>query len=806
MATTTSRPFGAARHVPSPAVRPSDADLRSWGLDPSWSRLVTFDGAEGRPVTWHVLDTAPSAPEPKGTLVCVHGNPSWAYLWVDVLARLGATWRVVAVDQTGMGFSERTGPRRLAQRIEELVAFCRQEVAGPLVLAAHDWGGPVAVGASAHLEIEAMVLANTAVAKPDRVAVPPLIAAARSRVDLACRRTPAFVAGAAAMTARHHRRALRAPYATAERRSAVADFVADIPVEADDPSAEALRGVAATFGAQDHPLLLVWGGRDPVFHDRFLADLRRRRPDAAVHRFADAAHYLPLDVPLGSLVADWLDTLPGVGSTSPAAEGATAPRDAGATNTGATDGGVLPPGAGPGLLAELLSRTEDASPVVTGPDGTLSWRDLAARSGAVAAHLAAAGLVPGDRAVLLVPPGPDLLVAAIGVWRAGGVLVVADATAGLGPLRRLLRASGAGFVLGTPATLAVAASTRMVPGATRLCFGRHPAATNLHLPAPGPVPEPAVDPAALAAVVHTSGATGPAKPVRYTFGALAAQRDVVLEMLGGRESDGFTTSFAPFMLLAPVVGLPCHLADFPVAHPGRLDFDRLDAVVRHRGVATAWLAPAAARSVVATAAGRRTPLATTMLAGAPIPADLVSAVSAVTGGAVQTPYGMTECLPVTDGREPRRPGPRGGTSTGAPLPGCAVVIEPLPGGDTPDAPADRPLVGQILVSAPWMFDGYDGRWGSDHEARVVLDGRRFHRTGDVGYLHDGLLFQLGRLAHVLQTAEGPIGCLAVEVPVADACGRAVAAVGIGPTGTQVVAVVVDRDRKSTRLNSSHGYI
>ena len=58
----------------------------------------------------------------------------------------------------------------------ELVTFCRSEVSGPLVLAAHDWGGPVAVGASGSLDVEALVLANTAVARPDGVAVPPLIA------------------------------------------------------------------------------------------------------------------------------------------------------------------------------------------------------------------------------------------------------------------------------------------------------------------------------------------------------------------------------------------------------------------------------------------------------------------------------------------------------------------------------------------------------------------------------------------------------------------------------------------------------
>ena len=278
----------------APPRSPTPADLTRWGLDPTWSRRVTIDGSDGRPVDWHVLDTGPG---PEGTVVCVHGNPSWGYVWRDLLASLSPSWRVIAVDQTGMGWSERGRPRRLADRVDELVSFCSQEVDGPLVLAAHDWGGPVAVGASGQLEVEALVLANTAVAKPEGVAVPPLIATARSMVDLICRRTPIFVEGTARMTAPEHRDALRAPYRSADRRDAVRDFVEDIPVAPGDPSHQALADCAAVLDRTERPTLLLWGGRDPVFHDRFLADLRARVPHADVERFAGAAHLVTLDAP-----------------------------------------------------------------------------------------------------------------------------------------------------------------------------------------------------------------------------------------------------------------------------------------------------------------------------------------------------------------------------------------------------------------------------------------------------------------------------------------------------------------------------
>lgn len=223
----------------APNLTPTPAQLEAFGLDPAWSRRVSVTDASGRHVDWHVLDTGGGE---RGTVVCVHGNPSWAYLWRDVLGALAPTWRVVAVDQTNMGYSERTSPRRLSERVDELVGFCREHVAGPLVLVAHDWGGAVAVGASAHLDVAALVLANTAVAKPDGVRVPPLIALARRATSLVCRDTPTFVAGAAAMTARRHRTALLAPYRTRARRAGVAQFVADIPVSPGTPRTRPSRG------------------------------------------------------------------------------------------------------------------------------------------------------------------------------------------------------------------------------------------------------------------------------------------------------------------------------------------------------------------------------------------------------------------------------------------------------------------------------------------------------------------------------------------------------------------------------------
>ncbi len=381
---------------------PDAATWRRWGLEPSWSRTVEVSAPDRPPVTWHVLDTGSG---PRGTVVCVHGNPTWGYVWKGFLTTLAPDWRVIAVDQTGMGFSERTGARTLADRVAELVAFCRQETDGPIVLVAHDWGGPTALGAASELEVRAVVLGNTAVARPEGVAVPPLIAAARRTIDATCRRTPAFVAGTARMTAPEHRDALRAPYRSPQRRQAVADYVADIPLHPGDASWEALGRSAANLESLRAPVLIVWGGRDPVFHDRFLADLVDRAPHADVHRFPNAGHLVALDAPMAEIAARWLDQLdaprpPSPGPVGPAPESF---RD---------------------VTAALGERQRDDTLAYAGPDGTVTWSELHASATRIAGHLAAHRPAPrGARRPARTPRGGDALRRLRdldGRWRARG--------------------------------------------------------------------------------------------------------------------------------------------------------------------------------------------------------------------------------------------------------------------------------------------------------------------------------------------------------------------------------------------------
>ena len=565
------------------------------------------------------------------------------------------------------------------------------------------------------------------------------------------------------MTDRSHRDALRAPYRTADRREAVRDFVADIPVSGRRPVLRGSAGVRGGARRASTPDPRCCGADGtPCSTTGSWPTCGPGCPGPTSSGSPNAAHLVTLDAPVGPVVARWLDRAPPPGRRR---SGRRSRRRRPSTRSS----------------PRSATRPADASPAYDGPDGVLSWADLDARSSVAAHALRAAGLRPGDRVSVLVPPSAELLVAATAPCgrRAGSRSWPTPRPASAGS-RRLMRAAAPSGG-GTPATLATATALRFAPGSRSAWrSGGSPASVALEpeRPAPGtPTRCSPPAPTTWPRIVHTSGATGPAKAVRYTHGALAAQRDVVGPLFGMRPGDAFTTSFGPFMLLAPSLQMTCVRPDFAVDRALR---PRLRRAARcHRegpGVTVAWLSPASARTIVATARGRTAPIGLVMLAGAPIPPDLVAGVRV--GDRRRRPHALGHDRVPAGHRRDRargRVGPWGELDR-------ATGPRVLGGGHAARRPghpvlADGARWGELLVHAPWMFDGYDAAWTADADTWAVLDGRRYHRTGDVGYLHGGLVFHLGRRRHVLDTADGPLASVAVEEPVRTATGRPVAAVG-----------------------------
>lgn len=136
----------------------ADAGRPSWVDDelfPFASRLVDIDGHR-----IHYVDEG-SGP----TLLFLHGNPTWSFVYRDVIVRLRGEFRCVALDYPGFGLSTpREGYGHLPEAHAEVVtAFVDLLELEGVTLVAQDWGGPIGLAAVERRSdaFDGLVLANT---------------------------------------------------------------------------------------------------------------------------------------------------------------------------------------------------------------------------------------------------------------------------------------------------------------------------------------------------------------------------------------------------------------------------------------------------------------------------------------------------------------------------------------------------------------------------------------------------------------------------------------------------------------------
>lgn len=265
----------------------------------SWRSLFpfashSFDTPGGR---LRYLDEGPrDAP----VLLCVHGNPTWSFLWRDVAAEFRGSHRVVAPDHLGCGLSDKpqNWGYRLADHVDNLARLITSLDLRRVTLLVHDWGGPIGLGAALREpdRIERLVITNTGAFRAK--SIPVRIAVCRLPVlgPLAVRGFNTFSWAATFMTTtrglpRDVAEGYLYPYRSWADRIAVQRFVEDIPLDAGHPSWPTL--VAIEEGLKqfaDRPGLILWGEQDWCFTPWFRREFERRLPRLTSHPFADAGH------------------------------------------------------------------------------------------------------------------------------------------------------------------------------------------------------------------------------------------------------------------------------------------------------------------------------------------------------------------------------------------------------------------------------------------------------------------------------------------------------------------------------------
>jgi len=239
-------------------------------------------------------------------VLMLHGNPTWSFYYRELVGALAPDLRCVAPDHVGMGLSEkpRDYPYTLEARITDVDALVTRLGLQRIHLVVHDWGGAIGFGFASRYpqKIGRLVVLNTGAFPSPRIP---------ARIGLCKTRFPGTVivrglngfAGPATWMSMHRRRLTRderraflLPYDSWANRVAVDAFVKDIPMTPSHPSWGTLAATAAGLGHfAQNPAMIVWGGRDFCFDDRFYEEWRRRLPRAQTYHLEDAGHYVLAD-------------------------------------------------------------------------------------------------------------------------------------------------------------------------------------------------------------------------------------------------------------------------------------------------------------------------------------------------------------------------------------------------------------------------------------------------------------------------------------------------------------------------------
>ncbi len=428
---------------------------------------------------------------------------------------------------------------------------------------------------------------------------------------------------------------------------------------------------------------------------------------------------------------------------------------------------------------------------------TITFRELNDYSDKIAAGLIRMGVKPGHKIAALVTPGIDFVASVFGLLKSGAIMILIDpGMGGKNLLKCLTDADPDGFFAISKVHAIRCFMRRRFPhakynvtvgrrwfwgGKTLAQFRKLDAQTVADTPFPEPEPN---DPAA---IIFTTGSTGPSKGVLYLHKTFEMQVDEIARQYGIKPGQIDLPGFPMFGLFNCAMGSTAVLPDLDASRPASVDPRNIIEAVRDWGVTQSFGSPAIWKKVGQYCAehGERLESVKMILsAGAPVLEPVMrTMVNCIQeGGVVHTPYGATEALPtatndsnsiLSETAPKTRVG--AGVCVGNHFPSIQwkvikIVDGPIP---TLDQIEELPQgeIGELIVTGPQISPQYVTRLDANATGKII-EGKKqetisnskdfstayslqptasniiWHRMGDVGYLDDKDRFWFcGRMAH-----------------------------------------------------------
>ncbi len=408
----------------------------------------------------------------------------------------------------------------------------------------------------------------------------------------------------------------------------------------------------------------------------------------------------------------------------------------------------------------------------------VSFKQLEEESNLIASGLLQHGLKKGDRVIVMVPYGACFITLTFGLFKAGAVPVLIDPGLGKKNVLHCIKQSEPQGLIAIPLAHAVKTlipapfkSVRLSVTVGRKWFWSGPTLDQIKRKGQSDYQVDATPKEQAAAILFTSGSTGPAKGVLYTHGMFDEQVRILREYFGILPGEKDLTTFPLLGLFSAGMGMTVVIPDMDPSCPAKVNPENIIRPIKDYRITSSFGSPALWDTVSRHCQQNkiRIPfLRRILIAGAPVPGTLLKRFESVLAPdcKVFTPYGATEALPVTaiekqeivdDTWAKSEKGE--GTCVGKALPGAEIKIirisdEVITKWEE-DLEIPRGQVGEIIVKAPWVTKTYFNREDVTALAKIP-DGETFwHRMGDVGkWDEQNRLWFCGRKSHRIIIGSG----------------------------------------------------
>jgi len=441
------------------------------------------------------------------------------------------------------------------------------------------------------------------------------------------------------------------------------------------------------------------------------------------------------------------------------------------------------------VMTQQAQENPDAIAIIDthrGRERRTTFAELESLSARGATLFGKLGLKEGDAVLVLQPMSLELYGVLVAIFRLGLVAVVIDPSAGRAHLARCCKLYPPDAFIASPKAhllrllfpalkrIPLKLSTSIwLPGAVRLKQAKGLTENSVVLPLAADAP---------ALVTFTSGSTGQPKAAVRSHGFLIAQHRALATSLELQMGEMDLSTLPIFVLANLASGVTSLIPNANLTKPGAVKVAPIEQQLERLKPDRLSASPAFLTRIVEhyEQSHRSLPyLNKVFTGGAPVFPNLLERAQTVFPGAyVAGVYGSTEAEPIAHiawhnvnahDKTAMRAGR--GLLTGAPVPDIQLrileanwekALSPLSDAAFAarcQAPGE---VGEIVVSGDHVLKGYLNGVG-DEETKFSVNGTRWHRTGDVGYLdRTGRLWLLGRASAVIRDARGTLYPFAVE--------------------------------------------